>query len=166
MSTFEIRANNYLTAIQTSSQRINDFGYADEEPEEVVSRIYSSFVVWLTACEEARAQQRLGTNNASFGRDVVEALPLADDPSWGTYIQPLPNTTLRARAEGLWGIRVAATHGDGDLLKIRSARNRGYASNAPNVLPGLTIRNDNLYVSSGVTHYAVRTIVQIQDVLL
>ena len=52
MSALEIRASNYLTAISGSAQESEDFGYSDEDPREVLSRIYRSFVVWLTACEE------------------------------------------------------------------------------------------------------------------
>ena len=165
MTPFEIRANNYATAIAGASQRIDDFGYKDESPQEVLSRIYASFVIWLTASEEARAQTELGLQSASFRKHIIGAIPKSDDPDWDVYIgrskNDPPVSSLYDRACSLWGIRIAFAHGDGDTSLILDKTNKGYAEAAPNHLPGVTIKGDRLYVG-GITHVAIRTIVQIQ----
>lgn len=166
MSDFEIRANNYVTAIGAAKWRVEDFGYDRDPAEEVTSRVYSSFVTWLTACEEARAQHRLSIDSASFKRHVIDQLPDVDDPSWDVYIRPVPISTLKQRACALWGIRVASCHGDGDTNLVASKVNRAFALSAPAHLSGVELRGSKLYVSGAVTHEAIRTIVQIQDVLV
>ena len=88
------------------------------------------FVTWLTSCEEARHQ-------AGYSQSVIAALPDTDDATWGTYISPQPSSTLKQRAQGLWGIRVAFTHGDGELSLISNTTNRTYAGASPNYLPGV-----------------------------
>lgn len=158
MSDFEIRANNIATAISTSSQRISDFGYEEDAPEEAVSRIYGMFVTWLTACEEARHQ-------TGYSQSVIAALPDNDDPNWSQYIAPAPTSTLKQRAQALWGIRVAFTHSDGDLNLITNTTNNGYANDAPNHLPGVSISNDRLIITEAIQHTAIRTMVQLHDVL-
>ena len=163
MSDFEIRANNIETAIQSARERVVDFGYSDDSPEEAVSRVVGMFITWLTACEEARQQESNGS--ASFTRNVIQALPVEDDPNWDTYLQPPPSSTLRQRAEALWGIRVAYTHGDGDIELITNLNNKEYAKNAPNILRGVSIQDGKLILNEGVYHEAIRTMVQIRDVL-
>jgi len=163
MSSFEIRANNIETAIQSARGRVKDFGYSDDSPEETVSRVVGMFITWLTACEEARQQEANGS--ASFTRNVIQALPAEDDPNWDTYIMPQPNSTLRQRAESLWGIRIAYTHGDGDTELITNQNNKKYATNAPNILGGVAIQNGKLILNECVYHEAIRTMVQIRDVL-
>jgi hypothetical protein len=158
MTEFEIRANNIATAIGVSRERILDFGYEFDDPGEAVSRIYGMFVSWLTACEEAR----LG---GSFRKVVIERLPTIDDESWPNYIMPIPTSTLRKRAESLWGIRVAFTHGDGDLRKVTNQTNRSYAEDAHVHLPGVSKVDERIHVNGGLEHHAIRTIVQIQDIL-
>ena len=165
MSTFEIRANNYLTAIASAHTRMEEFGYDHEDPKEVLSRIYGSFIVWLIACEEARAHERLSIDRIDFHSHIISALPLSDNPNWRVKIEPAPESTLRERAEGLWGIRVAMTHGDGDISKINSSRNAVFARNAINYLPGIELKSDRIYIDRGVSHVAVRTILQIQEAL-
>jgi hypothetical protein len=112
MTDFEVRANNIEVAISGARHRVDDFGYDDDPPEEAVSRVIGMFICWLTACEEARLQGSVP--GASFRRDIIDALPLADNPAWDSYIQPPPASSLRKRTESLWGIRIAFTHGDGD----------------------------------------------------
>ena len=163
MSDFEIRANNIETAIQSARQRVEDFGYSCDSPEETVSRVVGMFITWLTASEEARQQDI--NNNATFTKNVIQALPVNDDSSWETYIMPQPTSTLRERAESLWGIRVAYTHGDGNIDLIKNTKNKQYALNSQNILEGVLVENNRLILSEGVYHEAIRTMVQIRDVL-
>lgn len=159
MSPFELRANNLEVAISAVRERVKEFGYEDDPAEETVSRIIGMFVTWLTACEEARLNQQ-------FSVGVIEALPQMDDPSWQPYIQPPPSSTLRQRAEALWGIRIAFTHADGDTTLIKNSRNRMYAEDAAQHIPGVVLgRDKKLRLSMKVCHTAIRTIVQVQDVI-
>lgn len=157
MTDFEIRANNIATAISASLHRIEDFGYKDDPPIESVSRIYGMFITWLTACEEARHQ-------GSFSKSVIARLPDQDNPNWDTYILPPPTSTLKQRATALWGIRIAFTHGDGDLDLIKPT-NRAYAADAPNHLPGASVVGNRLVLNREIEHTAIRTMVQLRAVL-
>jgi len=98
-------------------------------------------------------------------KNVIQALPVEDPPNWETYIMPPPNSTLRQRAESLWGIRVAYTHGDGDISLITNQTNKKYATDAPSYLQGVLLKNNKLILNGGVYHEAIRTIVQIRDLL-
>ncbi|MBM0744314.1 hypothetical protein JOY44_22320 [Phormidium sp. CLA17] len=164
MSDFEIRANNIMTAIEIAEHRVSNYGYSDDPPEETVSRVIGMFITWLTACEEAR--QQVVNGNASFTRNVIEALPVDDDPNWDTCIMPPSNSTLKERAQALWGIRVAFTHGDGDITLIKNTQNRQFAINSQSQLMGVSIQNNKIYLRETVCHIAIRTMVQIRDVLL
>ena len=158
MTDFELRANNIITAIEAANSRIENFGYSDDPPAESVSRIYGMFVTWLTACEESR----LG---GSYSQSVIAALPSNDDPLWPTFIQPQPTSTLQQRASALWGIRIAFTHGDGDVSLITNAANKAYATNAPSHFPGVTIAGSRLSLTPAIAHSAIRTIVQVRSIL-
>lgn len=163
MTDFEIRANNIVTAIEVARHRVEDFGYSQDSPEETDTRVVGMFVTWLTACEEARQQTLIP--NASFTKNVINALPIQDDPKWNTYIMPLPTSTLRERAEALWGIRVAFTHGDGNINLITNSQNKQYARNSANIFDAVTIHGSRLVLHGGIYHPAVRTMVQIRDLL-
>jgi len=163
MSDFETRANNIATAISITRQRIEDFGYADDSPEEADSRVIGMYITWLTATEEARHQQASG--NASFKRDVIDQLPITDDSSWGSYILPEPTSTLRERVEALWGIRIAFSHGDGDINLIASPINKAYAENVPNIFSSIRIKSNKMILNSSIIHQAIKTMVQVRDVL-
>ncbi|MDD5298336.1 MAG: hypothetical protein PHU46_15645 [Rhodocyclaceae bacterium] len=151
------------TAIGGARSRVEDYGYGDDPAHETESRVMGMFITWLTACEEARFQA--ANPRASFRRDVINALPTQDDPSWGTYILPQPTSSLRQRAEALWGIRIAFTHGDGDTLLITDQVNRSFAQDAPGHIPGASLTNGRLHLTNGIFHTAIRTVVQIRDVL-
>ncbi len=163
MSDFEIRANNIATAISNTRQMVEDFGYDDDTPEEAESRVIGMYITWLTATEEARHQQANG--NASFKRDVIDQLPITDDSSWSSYISPQPTSTLRERVEALWGIRIAFSHGDGDIDLITSPTNKAYAENVPNIFPNIKIENNQMILNSAIINKAIRTMVQVRDVL-
>lgn len=122
MTDFEIRANNIFTGIQNIKTRIVDFGYADDDAVNGVSRIMGMFIVYLTACEETR-QNSLGKIGGFTSTDIAN-LPDIDDASWPTYIEPVPTYTLKDRAKALWGIRIAFTHGDGYVTQITNVTNR------------------------------------------
>jgi len=163
MTDFEIRANNIFTGIQDIRSRIENFGYNDDNPVNGVSRIMGMFITYLTACEESR-QNSLG-RNGGFTLTVISNLPDTDDPSWPTYIEPAPTSTLKDRAKALWGIRIAFTHGDGDVMQIKNMTNRQYAIDAATILPGVSLNGNQLEITEGVSHYAIRTISQIHDQL-
>jgi len=158
MSDFEARANNIATAICASRDRIEDFGYGDDPVDEAVSRIYGMFITWLTSCEEARHEK-------GYSESVIAALPDQDDPNWRVYMKPLPKGTLKQRAQCLWGIRVAFTHGDGEIASIQNIKNRTYAENAATILPGVSLENNRLLLNRAIEHTAIRTMVQIRDIL-
>jgi len=158
MSDFEIRANNIHIAIETAGHRVDDFGYSDDSTHESVSRVIGMFITWLTACEEARLQ-------GSFFSKVINQLPANDDPSWDTYIMPQPSTSLKQRVEALWGIRIAFTHGDGDINLITNQNNKNFALNAPNILDGVSIENNVMILNENIYPVAIKTMVQIRDVL-
>ena len=163
MSDFEIRANNIVTGISGVRSRVEDFGYAEDDAKESVSRVVAMFITFLTTCEEAR---HISNNiNASFSNDVLAKLPLQDDPTWDTYIEPAPTSSLIERVESLWGVRVAFTHGDGDLSLIKSQRNKRYAQDAPLHLDGVTITDGIMSVNESIFHVATRTMVQVADIL-
>ncbi len=163
MTDFEIRANNIEVAIAGARHRVADFGYRDDPTEEAVSRVIGMFICWLTACEEARLQGSV--SGASFRHNIIDALPICDDPAWDAYIQPPPTSSLRKRAESLWGIRIAFTHGDGDTRLIQDQINRRYAQDAHQHIPGVVLVNGKLNLAGCNCHTPIRTIVQIQDVL-
>ena len=163
MSDFETRANNIETGISGVRSRVEDFGYSQDEAAESVSRVVAMFITYLTTCEEAR---HISSDiNASFSNDVLAKLPEQDNPSWGTYINPAPTSSVKERVESLWGVRVAFTHGDGDLSLIKSQRNKQFAENAPSHLRGVTVTNGIMSLNEGVFHVAIRTMVQVRDVL-
>jgi|GEM_PF-6052469 len=163
MTEFELRANNIEIAISGARSRVVDFGYEEDAPAEAVSRVIGMFICWLTACEEARLQSFIP--NASFRRNVIDVLPIVDDPTWDTYIMPRPTSSLRQRAEALWGIRIAFTHADGDTSLIRDPNNRKYARDAPTHIPGVVLVNEKLILDGCNCHIPIRTIVQLQDIL-
>jgi len=163
MSDFEIRANNIVTGISGVRSRIEDFGYTDDDAKESVSRVVAMFIAYLTTCEEAR---HISNNiNASFSNDVLAKLPVQDDPTWDAYIDPALTSSLRERVESLWGVRVAFTHGDGDLSLIKNARNKKFAQDAPLHLDGVTIADGKMSLNESVFHIATRTMVQVADLL-
>lgn len=163
MNDFEIRANNIKTAIESASFRVDQFGYSEDATKETVSRVVGMFITWLTACEEARQQYIQA--NATFTKNVINMLPTSDDTGWDTYIIPPPSSTLRQRAEALWGIRVAFTHADSDISLITNTKNQHYASNSPNIFNSVTLQGNKLQLNEGLYHEAIKTIVQIRDVL-
>lgn len=163
MLSFEMRANNIQIAIEAAGQRIEDFGYTGDSKEEAVSRVVGMFITWLTSSEEARHQ--IISSNASYRKNVINILPNIDDPTWDDYIKPRPNSTLKERAEALWGIRVAFTHGDGDINLITNSINKQYAINAANIFNGVSIIGSQMTLSEGLYHEAIRTMVQIQDIV-
>lgn len=163
MSDFEIRANNIATALEGAKNRVKSFGYEEDTPEEADSRIIGMFITWLTASEEARHANSNGS--ASFKKDVIDKLPAIDDPSWKNYIEPKPSSTLKQRAEALWGIRVAFTHGDGDINLIKNQINNDYALSVPNIFDRVKIENNKIVLNRSIIHQAIRTIVQIRDLL-
>ncbi len=164
MTDFEMRANNIEIAISDARSRVEDFGYSGDSPDETVSRIAGMFICWLTACEEARFQH---TNpRATFRTHVIDALPDVDDQNWDTYIMPKPSSSLKQRAEALWGIRIAFTHADGDTNLISNATNKRFAQNSYHHLPGVKLdSNGKLNLAGCNLHTPIRTIVQIRDVL-
>jgi hypothetical protein len=164
MSDFETRANNVQTAIDGARYRINEFGYSQDKTDESVSRIIGMFITWLTSVEEARHQDE--NLNASFRRNVINRLPNIDNPEWKDYLNPKPITTLKQRASGLWGIRVAFTHGDGDIELIKNADNKIFAQQSSEYFESVSIHDNKLILNEGIMHTAIRTIVQIQDVLI
>lgn len=163
MSDFETRANNIETGIRGVRSRVEQFGYSDDEAAESVSRVVAMFVTYLTACEEARHIQN--DINASFSREVLDKLPDIDEPSWGSNIRPVPTSSLKKRLESLWGIRVAFTHGDGDLSLIRSLRNKQFAINAPLHLEGVAVHQNIMTLNEGIFHVAIRSVVQLREIL-
>ncbi len=163
MSNFEIRANNIQTAINTTRNRIEDFGYEDDSAEESVSRVIGMYITWLTSSEEARQQSI--NSNATFRKNVIDVLPTNDDPSWDHYIEPAPTSTLKQRAEALWGIRIAFTHGDGDIDLITNTTNKNFALNAPSVFNSVSINSNKMMLNESIYHTAIKTMVQIRDVL-
>lgn len=164
MSDFEIRANNIATSIGAARQRVMDFGYDDDPVDETISRVAGMFITWLTSCEEARHQ---GIDpRATFTKNVIGMLPEGDDASWGEYISPPPTSTLKQRVQALWGIRVAYTHGDGDVTLVTNATNTQYILDAPSIFRGVYIDEDNKLILKGFSfHQAIRTMVQVRDVL-
>ncbi len=158
MSAFETRAHNIVTALQATRHRVEAFGYSEDPVNESVSRVFRMFLTWLTACEEAR----LG---GSFHSKVIDLLPDVDDSGWETYIMPKPESTLKQRVQAIWGVRITFTHGDGDIDLITNLRNRDYALNSIKHLPGTKIDNGKLYLSSSVSYTAIRTIVQVRDII-
>ena len=158
MTDFELRANNIITVIEAAANRIEDFGYSEDPPAESVSRLYGMFVTWLTACEESR----LG---GPYGQSVIAALPDKDDPRWPTFIEPQPTSTLKQRASALWGIRIAFTHGDGDISLVTNVTNKAYAANSPSHFSGVTIVGNRLALTPQIAHRAIRTIVQVRSIL-
>ncbi len=163
MTSFEIRASNIVTAIEAAHMRISDFGYDDDPIEESISRINGMFITWLTSCEEARHQSN--DSKASFVKSVIEKLPENDDPEWPTYIEPKLSCTLRQRTEAYWGIRIAYTHADGEINLISNRMNRAFAENVPNIFDGANIADGKLMVQGISSHVAIRTFVQLRDVL-
>jgi hypothetical protein len=164
MTPFEVRANNMMTAIQGVHGRVEEYGYTGDSAEECQSRVIGMFVTWLTACEEVRQPSNNGS--PSFLRDVITKLPITDDPTWPAYIEPAPHSTLRQRAESLWGIRIAFTHADGDTNKISNPTNKQYAQSSPVFLPGVGLDSfGRLHLEPGLCHVAVRTVVQLRDVI-
>ena len=122
MSDAEIRARNIEIGISAVGYRVEQFGYPEDPANESASRVLAMYVSYLTACEEAR---HMRTNpNASFSNDVLKKLPDIDDPSWKNNMNPAPQSSLKRRAESLWGIRIAFTHCDGNVDLIKSATNR------------------------------------------
>jgi hypothetical protein len=163
MSDFEIRANNILIGIENVRSRVNDFGYSEDSATNSVSHVMGMFITWLTACEESR-QNSLG-KTGGFTATVISILPEIDDPNWSTYIMPLPMSTLKDRVKALWGIRIAFTHGDGDVMQISNMTNRQYAIDSATILPGVTLNGNKLEITEAVSHYAIRTLCQIHDQL-
>jgi len=90
-----------------SYSRIKDFGYG-EDLQYALSCINASMIIWLVASEERRLK-------GSFPKKVIDKLPIQNDPSWN-HKPPLGH--LKARMQALWGIRVAFTHGAGDLTLL------------------------------------------------
>jgi len=160
MSTFELIANDIVTGIATSADRIRDFGY-EEDIEKSLSGIYSMFVSWLIGYEEER-QTDLG-RGTSFTKTLIQNLPDHDDPSWESYIMPAPSTTLKKRCMDLWGVRIAFTHGNGNIDRILDQKVKRWAENID--IRGVRLEDRRLIVNGGISHYAIRTIVQVQDVL-
>lgn len=164
MSDFEIRANNILEGIRSARHRVEGFGYAADSAENSECRIVGMFITWLTACTEARFHE--DGQNHNFRNSVIDKLPDIDDPNWKIYIQPTPKASLKERVKALWGVRIAYTHGDGFISKIKSTSNKEFAQNSPFALDGVSIDGDFLKVNFGVCHVAIRTIVQVQDLLI
>jgi hypothetical protein len=161
MSDFEVRANDIWTGISTVKNRVEDFGYASGG-NETMSNVIGMFITWLTASEEVR-QNSLG-KIGSFTSTVIKELPEDDDPSWKKYIGK-PLGTLKQRTKSLWGIRIAFTHGNGDIDNITNPVNKEYARLAVKFLPGVKLDGTILELNSSISNHAIRTIIQIQELL-
>jgi hypothetical protein len=164
-SDFELRADNICIALSAARHRIENYGYDHKPADIAISALRATFITWLVACEEARAQDRLGNSKANFVDSVLELLPIADDPSWPNFIEPPPLSSLRHRLEALWGIRIAYTHSDGNVMKIASEKNRKFAIQAPLHLPGTSLIGNWLDVSKCDLHTVKRSIIQVRSIL-
>lgn len=165
MTLFEQRANNFQTAIEMAKDRVEDFGYGDEPAQEIVSRVYGSFIIWLTACEEARLQNHYGITHSAYKRYVIDSLPEVDDASWQWSDYYGQGATLKRRASALWGLRTAFAHGDGDLRLVGSATNKKFAIGAANDLPGVQVSDQRVSLTAAIFHPAIKTVVQLQEVI-
>ena len=157
MTPFERLANDIVVGIELSRDRIEDFGY-QEDTQYALSCINASLIIWLTASEE----KRLG---GAFRDCVVDQLPDQNDPAWGHNIRPIPGTSLKERMQALWGIRVAFTHGAGDLTRLSNRQNRLWAESATRIVPGCQLSGDLLNCSGMNFHLPIRSIVQVQEIL-
>lgn len=162
MSEFEIRANNIWTGIQNSENRIKDFGYESEDPYDLMSQIIGMFITWLNATEEVRQNSK--GNSGSFRTTIIDKLDEDDDPNWNSYLAESKGT-LKNRVKSLWGIRIAFTHGNGDISLIKNDINREYAKNSKKYLPGIELKNNKLKLRGFIIHHAIRTIVQVRDII-
>ena len=95
---------------------------------------------------------------------LPDELPENDDTSWTKYINE-PLGTLKQRAEALWGIRIAFTHGNGDIENITNPANKEFARLAEKYLPGVKLNGTTLELNSNISNHAIRTIVQIKELL-
>lgn len=163
MSDFEIRANNIKTAIEIAEQRVNEFGYKEDDAKETVSRVIGMFITWLISCEEARQMDLHG--DCSFVKCVIDNIPAIDNPVWENYIEPPHKCSLKDRVEALWGIRIAFTHCDGDINLISNKKNKEYAIKSSEVFDSVFFEGDKLILTSGLYHEAIRTMVQVRDLL-
>ncbi|WP_171134948.1 hypothetical protein [Ruegeria sp. HKCCD7221] len=157
MSEFEQIANDVVTAMETAEYRISEFGYG-AATDEAVSAVNAGLVTWLISSEERRL-------NGSFRKKVLDQLPNNDDPNWQSYISPQPTHSLKRRLEALWDIRIAYTHTAADVTMISNAQNQQYAIDAPRYINGCELRNNILMVNKLDFHTAVRSIVQVRDIL-
>ena len=159
MSNFEIKANDLWTGISVVEHRVKDFGYSEtpEDSKAAMSNVIGMFITWITATEEVR-QNSIG-NKGSFSKTVISVLPNLDDKTWKSYLDS-PKGTLKERAESLWGIRIAFTHGNGDIDRIKNKTNKEYARNAANFLQGVVLDGNMLKLNSSISNHAIRTIFQ------
>jgi hypothetical protein len=155
---------NLSSAIGHADHRTASYGYPDDGRTSSVLR--AAFVTWLVACEEARAQVRTNDPKASFVKYVVEALPNSDDLNWEqTNSEGFPSS-LKNRMQGLWGIRIAFTHSDGDVSKIVNLKNKAWAQSAHLHVKGVSMSGNVIDMSGADLHYIHRSFAQLQTVLI
>ncbi len=155
---------NLSLVIGHADHRTETSGFPDSGKTSTVLR--AAFVTWLVACEEARAQIRTNDPKASFVRHVIEFLPDDDDPAWEQTNSVGFHASLKNRMRALWGIRIAFTHSDGDILKIGSSNNREWAGFAHLYVKGVTMNEDIIDMSQADLHYIHRSFAQLQTVLV
>ena len=165
MADFEQRARNYETAVSTAAHRVENFGYTHEPEVEVVSRVFGSFVIWLTAVEEARLQEHFKVDSRAYRKYIIDALPDEDNPSWEWSSYEGQTGTLKQRASALWGLRTVFAHGDGDLRLLQSKPNKRFALSAVRCIAGVRRNRSRIELSSQIFHPAIKTVLQLQEII-
>ena len=155
---------NLSLVIGHAEHRTDTCGFPDGGKTSTILR--ASFVTWLVACEESRAQNRTNDQNASFVKHVIEALPVCDDPNWEQTNSEGFHASLKNRMQGLWGIRIAFTHSDGDVSNILNLNSKTWAQSAHLHVKGVTMRGSVIDMSGADLHYIHRSFAQLQTVLV
>jgi hypothetical protein len=154
---------NLSLVIGHADHRTETCGFADSGKTSTVLR--AAFVTWLVACEEARAQIRTNDPKASFVKHVVEFLPDDDHPAWEQTNSEGFHSSLKNRMQGIWGIRIAFTHSDGDVSKIGNLKSKAWAQSAHSHVKGVAMSGNMIDMSGADLHYIHRSFAQLQTVL-
>ncbi len=132
---------------------------SDEEAQALMRRFRGIFVASLVG----EIEEKIGRKFSSVFDQLSDTATLKNSHYW---FEDMPkNSSIKGRAKLMWAIRVAYTHGNGNINQITDQEVADYLKPefATKHFRGLRVENDLVQVYGDVTYPALKTALEIYD---
>lgn len=134
---------------------------SDEEAKALMRRFRGIFIASLVG----EIEEKIGRKFSSIFDQLSDSPTLKNSKYW---FEDMPkDSSPRGRAKVMWAIRIAYTHGNGHIDQITDIDVADYldTSFAPKHFRGVKVNDDYVQVFGDVTYPAIKTILEITDLL-